>query len=48
MKNFWKLTDKEKIDLQKQFVQDTNMIVDEASWDDKKGIENIVNKIFNS
>ncbi len=46
LKKFWDLSDLEKTRLERQFAEDTQMIVDEASWEDKKGLERVISLIF--
>ena len=40
------MTEQEKVRFQRQFAEDTGMIVDEAKWDDKEGLERVVAKAF--
>ena len=40
------MTEEEKVTYQRQFAVDTGMIVDEAKWENKEGIERVVAKAF--
>ena len=46
LKQYWDLSDAEQVKLQRQFAEETQMIVDEASWDDQNGLERVLSQIF--
>jgi len=46
LKQYEDLSYAEQVRLQRQFVEETKMIVDEASWDDKKGVERVLSRLF--
>ena len=46
LKRYWDLSDAEKVKLQRQFVEETKMIVDEASWNDQTSLERVLSQIF--
>lgn len=46
LKQYWDLSDAEKVNLQRKFAEETRMIVDEASWNDQRGLERVLSQIF--
>lgn len=46
LKQYWDLSGAEKVRLERQFAEETQMIVDEASWEDQKGLERVLSQIF--
>jgi hypothetical protein len=46
LKKYWDLSDAEKVKLQRKFAEETQMIVDEASWEDQRGLERVLLQIF--
>ncbi len=48
LKQYWDLSDAEKVKLQRQFAEETQMIIDEASWEDQRSLERVLSYIFGS
>lgn len=45
MRSVWELSDVEQVAMQRKFVEDTRMIVAEASWNDTEGVQHIMDVI---